>query len=587
MDIEPEVKKEKKQHQHPFYCNICKISCASALNLQTHFLGFKHKTVEEALKAHGIVKTVGGIGDQAKAPIKLPDYVQTEPEKFQGQTLEEQLNTCKDSEPALGLEYIIEYRSKENLLVLYECQLCHCQTGLSNMFMHVYGSKHRLAYLTQHYPEIVESDAIRGRGSELNRRLKLVAAVIEKKEGRKQIKVVTDPPVMKRKWQEYGYHSKAKVQRVYASTSNEGKAEGDADKDKQITDSTQSLSSQDGKDAQDEQEKSLKEQLKPAEKLDVNKADESNKADENSKGDKTDLSYVVSILAVQDTKIKTISDSKQSKGEDKEVQDKEKDDDDDDEIKSEEFTSHEELLGYLRSFEILSEDDASFILKVTQTLTNALVEYRQQVAPTNDSLDSEPNQEKIMEHSTEQSDATSVDISDPKTGFSANYVSDRRQHPAQQPYDNTAAKSNASGTFMKKDSQSVNFSKNNATNWKRGTFQSTFRVLNSEESLESASATEEQYPSSSQNMSNKKFSSTPERDALQNSLTDSLRTSYENDVTTEFFNSVRNMDAAEVTATLQKIAATNPAFRGIDIPNVIRILTESGTLRAPNSNNVQ
>ncbi|XP_074981607.1 uncharacterized protein LOC125631933 isoform X3 [Caretta caretta] len=560
MDTEPEVKKEKKQHQHPFYCNICKISCASALNLQTHFLGFKHKTVEEALKAHGIVKTVGGIGDQAKAPIKLPDYVQTEPEKFQGQTLEEQLNTCKDSEPALGLEYIIEYRSKENLLVLYECQLCHCQTGLSNMFMHVYGSKHRLAYLTQHYPEIVESDEIRGRGSELNRRLKQVAAVIEKKEGRKQIKsrvfkymskaprilyesplewspkskeimqdkVVTDPPVMKRKWQEYGYHSKAKVQRVYASASNEGKAESDVDKDKQITVSTQSLPSQDGKDTQDEQEKSPKEQLKPAEKLDANNADESNKADENSKGDKTEC-----------------DESKQSKGEDKEIQDKEKDNDD--EIQSEEFTSHEELLGYL------------------------------------DSLDSEPNQEKTIEHSTEQSEATSVDISDSNTGFSANYVSDRRQHPAQQPYNNTATKSNVSGTFMKNDSQSVNFSKNNATNWKRGTFQSTFRRLSNE--LESAA--EEQYPSSSQNMFNRKFSSATERDAPQNSLTDSLRTSYENDVTTEFFNSVRNMDAAEVTATLQKIAATNPAFRGIDIPNVIRILTESGTLRAPNSNSVQ
>lgn len=567
MDTEPEVKKEKKQHQHPFYCNICKISCASALNLQTHFLGFKHKTVEEALKAHGIVKTVGGTGDQAKAPIKLPDYVQTEPEKFQGQTLEEQLNTCKDSEPALGLEYIIEYRSKENLLVLYECQLCHCQTGLSNMFMHVYGSKHRLAYLTQHYPEIVESDEIRGRGSELNRRLKQVAAVIEKKEGRKQIKVVTDPPVMKRKWQEYGYHSKAKVQRMYASTSNEGKAEGDADKNKQITDSTQSLPSQDGKDTQDEQEKSQKEQPKPAEKLNANNADESNKADENSKGNKTEC-----------------DDGKQSKGEDKEIQDKEKDDD---EIKSEEFTTHKELLGYLQSFEILSEDDASFILKVTQTLTNALVEYRQQGAPTNVSLDSEPNQEKTIEHSTEQSDATSVDISDCNTGFSANYMSDRRQHPAQQPYDSTAAKSNVSGTFMKKDSQSVNFSKKHATNWKRGTFQSTFTVLSNEESLDSVSATEEQYPSSSQNMSTKKFLSAIERDAPQNSLSDSLRTSYENDVTTEFFNSVRNMDAAEVTATLQKIAATNPAFRGIDIPNVIRILTESGTLRAPNSNNVQ
>lgn len=140
---------------------------------------------------------------------------------------------------------------------------------------------------------------------------------------------------------------------------------------------------------------------------------------------------------------------------------------------------------------------------------------------------------------------------------------------------------------MKKDSQSVNFSKKHATNWKRGTFQSTFTVLSNEESLDSVSATEEQYPSSSQNMSTKKFLSAIERDAPQNSLSDSLRTSYEHDVTTEFFNSVRNMDAAEVTATLQKIAATNPAFRGIDIPNVIRILTESGTLRAPNSNNVQ
>lgn len=28
--------------------------------------------------------------------------VQTEPERCHGQTLEEQLNTCKDSEPALG-----------------------------------------------------------------------------------------------------------------------------------------------------------------------------------------------------------------------------------------------------------------------------------------------------------------------------------------------------------------------------------------------------------------------------------------------------------------------------------------------------
>lgn len=50
-----------------------------------------------------------------------------------------------------GLNYIIEYRSKDNFPFLYECQLCHCKTGLSNMFMHVCGSKHRLAYLVSFY----------------------------------------------------------------------------------------------------------------------------------------------------------------------------------------------------------------------------------------------------------------------------------------------------------------------------------------------------------------------------------------------------------------------------------------------------
>lgn len=52
MDPEAEVKKQVN-------CNICKTRCASTLNLQTHFLRFKHKKVEEVLKDHGIVKSVG------------------------------------------------------------------------------------------------------------------------------------------------------------------------------------------------------------------------------------------------------------------------------------------------------------------------------------------------------------------------------------------------------------------------------------------------------------------------------------------------------------------------------------------------
>ncbi|XP_013813209.1 general transcriptional corepressor trfA-like [Apteryx mantelli] len=479
MDPEAEIKKQL----NPFYCNICKIWCASALNLQTHFLGFKHKTVEEALKAHGIVKTASGLGEQVNAPVKLPDYVQTEPERFHGRTLEEQLNTCKDSEPALGLNYIIEYRSKDNFPFLYECQLCHCKTGLSNMFMHVYGSKHRLAYLKQHYPEIAESDEVKGKGSELNRKVRQVALTIEKKEGRKQIKVVMDAPVMRTRWQEYpnadGSPSKAKVQHVDTSVSSEEKADGE-NMDEQMPDSKQ-----DEKNVQKE-EKSQSEQAKPDEKVEANKVIESskgNKTEESSAGNNSECETNIQLQEGNEEVEQEVTGN------------------------PEEFTSQEELLGYLQSFEILNEDDASFILKVTQALMDALVEYRQQVASKKDLLDTEHNGEEALEHSTEQSDLTSADISDSDTDYSS--------------------------------SQSA-----------------------------------------------KKSLSVNEEHKTPNFSTGSSETPYEN-ITTEFLNSVRNMNVEEVTATLHKIAAANPAFRGIDIPNVIRILTESGTLRRPSNGSTQ
>ncbi|PKU48859.1 testis-expressed sequence 10 protein [Limosa lapponica baueri] len=451
----------------PKLVRICKIWCASALNLQTHFLGFKHKTVEEALKAHGIVKTASGSGEQVKTPVKLPDYVQTEPERFHGQTLEEQLNTCKDSEPALGLNYIVEYRSKDNFPFLYECQLCHCKTGLSNMFMHVCGSKHRLAYLKQHYPEIAESDEVKGKGSELNRKVRQVALTIEKKEGRKQIKVVRGAPVMRRRWQEYpnadDSPSKAKIQHVDTSLSNDDKTDC-KNKDGKMPDSNQ-----DEKNVQEEQEKNQKEQAKPDDKAEPNKAIESSKSNKTEGGSKV-------IISAYNRSLDFFFHIKQQEFT----------------ANPEEFTSQEELLGYLQSFEILNEDDASFILKVTQTLTDALVEYRQQAASNKDLLDTEYNGEATLEYSTEQSDLTSADISDSDTDYSSNRSA--------------------------KQSLSVN-----------------------------------------------------EEDEPQNFSTGSLETADENNITAEFLNSVRNMNVEEVTATLQKIAAANPAFRGSSLGMRIRM----------------
>ncbi|KAM7070205.1 uncharacterized protein M8220_000455 isoform 1-T5 [Acridotheres tristis] len=489
MDRENEIKKQV----NPFYCNICKIWCSSALNLQTHFLGTKHKTIEEALKAHGMVKTDSCLGKKLNTLVKLPDFVKTEgclrkkvrtlaklpdfvplePEKFHGQTLEDQLNTCKDSEPALGLNYIIEYRTNDNVPFLYECQLCYFKTGLSNMFMHVCGSKHRLAYLRQHYPEIAQSDEVKCKGSELNKKVRQIGLTIEKKEGRKQIQVVTGVQTMRRKWQESlaeDSPSKAKVQHVDVPPSN---AEKTDDKDEKLTDPTQNENN-----VQEENEEGQEEQAKPDEQVEPNNAIESSK-DNNSERCETNI---------------------QSEEENKEAQQEFT-------ANPEEFTSQEELLGYLQSFEILNEDDASFILKVTQTLTNALVEYRQQAASKKGHLDAGYTGEAALEYSTEQPDQTSADITESDTDYSS--------------------------------SQSAK----------------QFLPVNEDEP--------------------------------QNFSTGSLETAYENNITTEFLNSVRNMNAEEVTATLHKIAASNPAFRGIDIPNVIRILTESGTLRGPSNGSTQ
>ncbi|RLW13360.1 hypothetical protein DV515_00000075, partial [Chloebia gouldiae] len=439
---------------------ICKIWCSSALNLQTHFLGAKHRTVEEALKTHGMSK--------CKIFLLPAVFLPLEPEKLHVQTLEEQLNTCKDTEPALGLNYIIEYRTKDNVPFVYECQLCYCKTGLSNMFMHVCGSKHRLAYLRQHYPEIAQSDEVKGKGSELNKRVRQIGLTIEKKEGRKQIQVVTGVPTMRRKWQESlsaeDSPLKAKVQHVDTALSN---AEKTDNQDGKLTDLMQ-----DENNVQDENEERQKEQTKPDEKVEPNNAVESSKSNNSERCETHKL----------------------SEEENQEAQQKEFTAD------PKEFTSQEELLGFLQCFEILNEDDASFILKVTQTLTNALVEYRQQAAANKDHLGAVYNGEAALEYSTEQPVPTSADINDSDT----DYPSAKLFLPANE-------------------------------------------------------------------------------DETQNFSTGSLETAYENNITTEFLKSVRNMNAEEVTDTLHKIVASNPAFRGIDIPNVIRILTESGTLRGPSN----
>lgn len=96
--------------------------------------------------------------------------------------------------------------------------------------------------------------------------------------------------------------------------------------------------------------------------------------------------------------------------------------------------------------------------------------------------------------------------------------------------------------------------------WKCLLWKALFREISSEGSSES-SLTEKQYFPSLDYSSAKVFLPANE-DEPQNFSSGSLETAYENNITTEFLKSVRNMNAEEVTDTLHKIVASNPAFRG-------------------------
>ncbi|XP_075068833.1 uncharacterized protein LOC142158612 isoform X3 [Mixophyes fleayi] len=155
-----------------FFCHLCKISCVSALNLQSHFLGFKHKKAEEALRNHGE-------SDDQQTPTKA------------GGTLEDQINACKTTEPAVGLEYIYEFQNDD--YSTFVCRLCSCRLGLSNMFMHIIGAKHKINYLSKHHPTMGISSAFQVTGPKRIKRikkLKQACIAVEKKFGRKIINIV-------------------------------------------------------------------------------------------------------------------------------------------------------------------------------------------------------------------------------------------------------------------------------------------------------------------------------------------------------------------------------------------------------------
>ncbi|XP_039973952.1 uncharacterized protein si:ch211-197h24.6 isoform X2 [Xiphias gladius] len=100
------------------------------------------------------------------------------------------------TECVIGLQYVWEYRSpSKSVPPHYQCKLCAVYRMQHDMVAHVKGWKHSFRYLKKVHPEKItceEEEAIRDPA--VRKTIKDIAAEVEKTEGRGQLKVILKEP---------------------------------------------------------------------------------------------------------------------------------------------------------------------------------------------------------------------------------------------------------------------------------------------------------------------------------------------------------------------------------------------------------
>ncbi|KAM9851634.1 uncharacterized protein ACBR49_004791 isoform 2-T2 [Aulostomus maculatus] len=109
-------------------------------------------------------------------------------------SLSKQLKLITDC--VIGLQYVWEYRSpSKSVPPHYQCKLCAVSRLQHDMLAHVKGWKHSFKYLQKLHPDKVtctEEEAIKDPA--VRKMIKTVAAEVEKTEGRGQLKVILKEP---------------------------------------------------------------------------------------------------------------------------------------------------------------------------------------------------------------------------------------------------------------------------------------------------------------------------------------------------------------------------------------------------------
>ncbi|XP_062899943.1 uncharacterized protein LOC134344314 isoform X5 [Mobula hypostoma] len=211
-----------------FWCDICKLVCTSALHLQIHFLGFKHKKIEKKRKEKqqweermawmyrypnlrkikptntlkSKVAEIERIDGRGRVKVirdydKSPRSEKTTARKdaataddlrcsIGSKILEGHIKKSNIMKAIIGLDFLTEYHYEEKSKPIYYCELCHYELDLKPMLAHISGLKHKKMYIRRH-PDLCKRSPISDKLI-----VKKQAAEIERTHGRGRVKVIRD-----------------------------------------------------------------------------------------------------------------------------------------------------------------------------------------------------------------------------------------------------------------------------------------------------------------------------------------------------------------------------------------------------------
>ncbi|XP_039593431.1 uncharacterized protein si:ch211-197h24.6 isoform X2 [Polypterus senegalus] len=157
------------------FCKICKVTCNTISQLQFHVMGGKHKKKEEELGLTASKKII--------------------PTSKKSKSLQQYFKNSSLGEPVVGLQYVVEYRNRNPLIPdKYLCKLCDVRSAQVGMISHITGWKHRFNYLKKKHPEMLPLDNTNAK-VKLHPLIKEKAQLLEKKDGKGKVQVVIEETV--------------------------------------------------------------------------------------------------------------------------------------------------------------------------------------------------------------------------------------------------------------------------------------------------------------------------------------------------------------------------------------------------------